>query len=365
MNNESVKTYTDKETFDRIFNDIFAKFQSFIKIKESAIFAQFINYSDDKVVFEIKDCNETLENCIIISRDDSNNTIFAYLKLLEKKDSITYIFSPVKIQSAFTPRKEERKILNIKDDVNQRIFIINMISEFIIKNSLEFNNKKIMQIENTIKIKLDKTFQHIRTYFIQRGADQRMNYFKNKINPIFISDINTEPTERHKEQFNFYKETIYPDDILLKNQSILISEIAIPIVYRMKIPYGYVQVNNTTQFAESSMQIMKKMASIINELLIKHGIFPQADEKLIVTDISKNGMGIVFKNKQCIKYFNKNQLVYFDLVLPANKKANILALVSNITINGSIYRVGCRIVEIDALSEVYYDEYFELIGSKK
>ena len=73
---------------------------------------------------------------------------------------------------------------------------------------------------------------------------------------------------------------------------------------------------------------------------------------------------IVFKNKQCIKYFNKDQLVYFDLVLPDNKKANILALVNNINISGSTYKAGCKILEIDALSEVYFDEFLESIGLK-
>ena len=59
----------------------------------------------------------------------------------------------------------------------------------------------------------------------------------------------------------------------------------------MKIPYGYIQVNNSSPLKESSMHEVKKMALIINELLIKHGMFPQAEEKLIVTDISKNGIG--------------------------------------------------------------------------
>ncbi len=91
MDNESVKTYTDKESFERIFNNIYAKFQSFLKLKESAILVKFISYSNDKATFEIKDCDESLENCIIISRDDSNNTIYAYLNLLKRKTA-SHIF---------------------------------------------------------------------------------------------------------------------------------------------------------------------------------------------------------------------------------------------------------------------------------
>ena len=39
-------------------------------------------------------------------------------------------------------------------------------------------------------------------------------------------------------------------------------------------------------------------------------------------------------------------------------------MVKNITIHGSNYIVGSQIAEIDALSEVYYDEYLESIGLK-
>jgi len=47
--------------------------------------------------------------------------------------------------------------------------------------------------------------------------------------------------------------------------------------------------------------------------------------------------------------------------MPANKKANILALVNNITISGSTYKAGCKILEIDALSELYFDDFLNLL----
>jgi hypothetical protein len=96
--------------------------------------------------------------------------------------------------------------------------------------------------------------------------------------------------------------------------------------------------------------------------LKKNNIFPKAEEKLPVIDISKSGLGVIFKDKKCIKYFSENQLLYYDLILPNNNKVNMLSSVRNILLNGSVYKVGCRILEIDALSEVYYDEYLESIG---
>jgi hypothetical protein len=363
MDNKSITTYTDKESFEKIFNDYYAKFQPFLKTKESGIRIEFINYSEGNAAFKIKDQKDLAENCIIYTRNDNtNDSIFSLLKFLKKEERDVYVFSPVKIQIVSTPREEERKILNPKNNPAERLFIINMISEFIIINNLEHDKKKISQIENIIKIKLDKTFQHIRFYFIHQGKDPRMECFKNNIAPIFIPDKDREPDDKYKESHRLYINEIYPNDSSLKNNGKFISEISVPIIYNMKIPYGYLQVNSSEPFTESSMPVIKKMAAIINELLRKNGIFPQAEEKLIVFDMSKNGLSVIFKNKQCIKYFNENQLVYFDLLLPENKKTNILATVKHITITGSVYKVGCSFMELDALSEIYYNEYLESTG---
>ena len=103
--------------------------------------------------------------------------------------------------------------------------------------------------------------------------------------------------------FNYYKNNIYVNDNMLADNH-FISEISIPILYRMKVPYGYVQVNSRFPFKESSMQPVKKIAIVVNELLIKHSLFPQAEEKIMVSDVSKNGIGLKFKDKKCIKYFS-------------------------------------------------------------
>jgi hypothetical protein len=364
MGNGAIKTYTTEDEFVKLFNDIFSKFHSFLKVKNSLKHITFINYLNGNAVFEIEDEEKMPEYNHIILRDDSENTIYAFLKFIEKKDSITYSFSPIKIQIAYNPRKEERKILDPVNIPAHRLFTINMISEFTIKSGLELYKKNVVSIENTIKLKLEKSFKKIKIYFIHHGKDSRMNYFKSSISPIFIPNINSEPDNKSKEILKYYKETIYANDNELKSNSELISEIAVPIVYNMKIPYGYVQVNNAEPFTESIMQTVKKMAVIINELLNKHGIFQKAEEKITVSDVSKTGIGIIFKDKQCIKYFAQDQQVYFDLLLPDNKKINILADVKHISIKGSIYKVGCKILEIDALSEVYYDEYLESIGLK-
>jgi c-di-GMP-binding flagellar brake protein YcgR len=112
------------------------------------------------------------------------------------------------------------------------------------------------------------------------------------------------------------------------------------------------------------MSIVKKMAVIAEELMHKNKIFKQDDVKFVVSNISKGGLGIAFKDRTDIKYFKENCLIYFDLLLPDNKKANILARVRHISqINNKIYKVGCEFMDMDALSEVYFDEFLESMSS--
>jgi hypothetical protein len=119
-------------------------------------------------------------------------------------------------------------------------------------------------------------------------------------------------------------------------------------------------LNNKNLLSSSTLSLAKNFAVTIDELLNKEKIFPKSEEKLIIANMSKNGLGIVFKEKKHIRYFKENNLVYFDILLPGKKIASILALVRNITIfENTIIKVGCSIEEIDALSEVNYDEFLE------
>ena len=131
----------------------------------------------------------------------------------------------------------------------------------------------------------------------------------------------------------------------------------------MKIPYGFIQVNNTSPLTETHLSVVKKMAISFEEVLQKNDLFNQSQEKLPVWDISKGGIGIVFKEKRFFKFFKENSMIYYDLFLPENKKSNILSIVQNISpIGSAAFKIGCKIKEIDALSEVYYDEFLESIG---
>ena len=75
------------------------------------------------------------------------------------------------------------------------------------------------------------------------------------------------------------------------------------------------------------------------------------------------GFGILLKEKKMIRNFKENCNVYADMHLPDDKKVSILATVQNINIlENNTVNIGCRIVDIDALSEVYYEEYINSLA---
>ena len=102
----------------------------------------------------------------------------------------------------------------------------------------------------------------------------------------------------------------------------------------------------------------------IDELFIKHKVFSLSEERLLVSDVSKSGLGIVFKERKFIRFFKEGCLVYFDFILPENKKASILAIVRHIALlENKIIKVGCEIKDIDALSEVNFDEFLASVNA--
>ena len=155
-------------------------------------------------------------------------------------------------------------------------------------------------------------------------------------------------------------------DYYLTNRRQYISEISVPILYRTKIPFGYVQVNNVKPLTEAAIAVIKRVAMIVEELFKKNDVFPSTDEKMLVSNVSKGGLGIVFKDRRIIRFFKEGCTVFFELILPGNKKATMLGLVRNISImENKLIKVGIKIEDIDALSEVHYDEFLETIETQK
>ena len=367
MNEKSTETYTDISSFQEIFKK-FSEGQSYIKTQKFRMKVDFIGYSEGIVTIKIPKIKSIPESCWFYTRDTNDKTIISIIKFIKKEQDDLFLFRPTKIQIVTSTRTEERKKIGLDSkngNIKQAIYISNIMTDFIIKDNLSVNKKKTQNIKDIVQTKLGKAFNHINIYFVHEGLNERMKYFREDISPIFIEnlkDINQDKNE-NGHVINNYVNNIYPEDNFLMKSPEFISEISVPILFKTKIPYGFIQVNNTSPLKESHLSVIKKMAISLEEVLQKKDVFVQSEEKLPVWDVSKGGISIVFKEKRLFKFFKENSLIYFDLFLPENKKSNILSIVRNISsIGSSAFKIGCKIKEIDALSEVYYDEFLETTG---
>ena len=171
---------------------------------------------------------------------------------------------------------------------------------------LDYGERKLRAYKEKIAADLKGKFNRVRVVFINEATiDARMKRFLEHPAPIFIPDKNASPPDSLKSDYQFYLTEIYPKDYRLSSQKEIVSEIAIPFIYRNIIPFGYLQVNNTTPMNDAHMKAIRRYAAMVSESFVKNKIFAPSDDRFIVSDISRSGLGLVFKDRRQLKYFAK------------------------------------------------------------
>ncbi len=360
-----IKTITDKDQFKYIFDKYFAGRDIYLKTSGGSIKLQYLGFSDEHVAFRINRVKNLPENVVVYTRLNAN-TIYAGLKLYEINED-TFIFIPVKFQILSESRKEDRNSLGAGGGTNV-LYITNVMSDFLIERALTMSEKKVDNIEEIARFDLEKQFDRIKIHFINRGKSEiRFKHFETGGDVIFMRDLNTPPVDEEGKGYNHYINEIYSKDLQLSRTHQYISEATVPIMYRKMILYGYLQVNNSRPLTDGQLEVVKRMAIVINELFIKNNVFAVSQkDKFLVSDISSSGIGMVFKDRRAMRYFKQDGMISFETMLPTKKKAIIGAIVRNITfMEGNIIKAGCEIKIMDKASRANFDEFIQEVTSKK
>jgi hypothetical protein len=361
---DQIKTVTDQSQFPILINRFFTGSNVFIQTKSGNIFLQFLGYSEGRIAYRIPRVKNIPDTVQVITRHNQA-TINAKLKFVERNED-TFIFTPLMFQVLIEVRKEGRASLG-DGESKSILYIEKVISDFIISNELTMNDKKVDHVKETVTFDLKKQFQNIVVRFLnESGRDIRMKYFMKNIRPIFIPDLNRDPDKKLEKDYKFYINEIYSNDHKLSSRHEFISEASAPVLIRNMIPYGYLQVNNTTPMTDGHFTVLKRMAVVISELFKKNKLFQPSPDKILVSDLSRSGIGVVFKERKIARLFKKGSLVSFEMMLPTKKKVIIGAIVRNVSfLENSIIKAGFEIHVLDALSEVHYEEYIETLPVPK
>lgn len=360
---QSIKTITDKDRFEGIFKNYFAKKDVFIKTKSGNLAVQFLGYSGENVAFRIPHVKNIREAITVYTRHQSL-TISAVLNYIERNED-TFIFLPSKIQVISQERKEDRIISGGEESTNV-IYISNIMSDLGIKNDLMLNDKKVEHVREIMQFDLQKQFDSVKVFFVNDSqTDIRMKILINRNSPIYIADLNTEPPDKLKAEYQFYITEIYSKDKRLSATKEFIAEATVPLYHRGIIPFGYLQVNGKTPITDGLFSVVKRAGVVINELFRKSNLFIPEPDRFLVTDLSASGLGVAFKDRRQTRFFRKDSLVIFEIMLPTQKKAAIGAIVRNVNfLSNGIIKVGMEIHRMDPISEVNYEEFIEEMSKK-
>lgn len=229
-------------------------------------------------------------------------------------------------------------------------------------NSLEDAEKTVDRIKDKVIDDFDNAYEYIKVFMSSDGiTDMRMKYFNTHKKPIFVPDLDNPDKSPDVKQVNNFINNILPTDYYFKNSNFK-SEVSLPLLYMMKMPYGYIQINSKAIMADTVLRNMKQLATTASGYFEKLKIFKSSDERFIVVNISKKGFAIAFKERKFIRFFKKGSAIALDMILPGENKASVFGIVRHIsTTEKKVIMVGFEILDIDAIGEVHYDEFIESI----
>ncbi len=359
-----IKTVTDKAQFQFLLENFFKGAAVFIKTSSGSITLQYVGYSEGNVAFRIPLVKSSPDTVVVFTRHKTN-TIYLSMKYLERSED-TFVYIPIKFQIISESRKEDRKLVGFEGG-KSIMYLNNLITDYIIERGLAGADKKIDKIKEFAEFELKKKFDLVKIVFINESkSDNRLKHILSTSKFIYMPNLNVDPEPERAEEHNFYINHIYKSDISLSSRHKYVSEITIPITYNNVIIYGYLQVNSTQPISDGMFEVVKRMSIAINQLMVKHQLFFPLEDRFLIADISKSGLGFVFKEKKFLRYFEEGSKINFDIMLPTKKKALIGAVVRNITfLENRIVKTGCEIFAMDEVSRANYDEFILLTDKEK
>ena len=354
----SIETVTEQSRFDEIFRESVAKSDVFMKTSDGNLKIKYMGYAEGHVALRIPFIKTMPDRTLVFTRT-GEVTNYIELKTIDKQENEIFTFAPVKIQIIHNARQEDRA----KTEGGQKnlVFVTNLTSDFLLYDCIKREKKKIEFLRDRILADLKKVFTDVKILFCaDDSGDQRMRFFNDTMNqPIHIMDITKPPRAGNESQFAFYRENIYLKEQFNMKRKGVISEICVPILFRKLIPTGYIQINNTIPFSDPYISVLRRAADLASQMLIKSSIFTDiCTDKFLVADISRSGIGLVFRDRKYIKFFKENNLACFDLIPGDGLTIRMSATIKNIVLmENKVIKVGCATRGVDPACLKQYEDF--------
>lgn len=364
MADKIIKKITDRSLFNSVFNKLFLGRDVLLKTDQETIPVHFESYDGGMAVLRIPDNHDVTDGCIVFI-ERQKDIVFSHLNLKSDMKNSRYMFDVVDIQILEKIKKEESPANEVRSSPRSgHAYISNIISDFSLIDCLKGSTRRVEYLRSEILKKLNNLYPFSKVFFIHdKRPDYRMEFFQNNRRPYFFPELVKSAAQTGNSDLMHFMTNIQPKDFYLTDNK-LTSEICVPILYKLMLPFGYIQINSTGALGDSDYSAIRKLGMTASVLFSNDtSIIKSADDIISISDISETGMGIIFKDKPLIKHFKDDSTILFNVVFSDTRKASILAKVRHITlIENKIYRVGVEVMNIDPIGEVYYSEYVESTG---
>ena len=243
-------------------------------------------------------------------------------------------------------------------DNSANFFVTNLTSSKEIAFVIEANRKKVNGfVLNFFDDELKNLVPYHKIFFASgEASDTRLKHLVKNPRIIFYSP---DPMAKYNKR-QYFSEDIYLAEIQrsdLRVPSHLPAEATVPILYKTKLPIGYVQVN-TTRFVEDSIfQSVKKIAVAVETQLRKIGLILEEPKPLPVQKIDMKTMQLEIADRLLLRHFQPGLIVLFRVQKKQESIGQFSATVTDSSnLGGGRTRVTLEFQEMDAMSELNLEE---------
>jgi hypothetical protein len=368
MTQKKIRKITDKRMFHSVFMKLFLNGSVFLRKDHEAIPVRFLSYDSGVATLKIPPGHEPFGE-IVVYVERKTDVVYSHMNFIASIGHDKYTFDAADLQLMEFISKDETATVHSEVRVQERtgqLYLSDIISDFSLSECLKTNTRRVEYMREELLKKLAALYPESAISFLHdRKPNRRMDLFQETRRPYFFTEFKRPVNPSDNRDLSFFMSEIFDrDSEFMRNR--YVSEICVPMLYKLMMPFGYIRVNSTTALTEADYSAIRKLGMSASVLFTNdQRIIRSSGDIMSISDMSRNGLGIVFRDKPLIKHFREKSLVSFNVYFPDSRKASILAVVRHISlVNGTMYKVGTEIENIDPIGEVHYSDYIEMINQR-
>lgn len=243
-------------------------------------------------------------------------------------------------------------------DNSAKFFMTNLTSSKEIAFVIEANRKKVTSFVLNFFESEVKNLVPYHKIFLASGeaTDFRLKQLVRNPRIIYYSP---DPPSNFNPR-NYFPQDIYKEEILKNDFKIpagLKSEVTIPILFRAKLPIGYVQVNTPRALDDGTFQTIKKIAVALETQLRKVGLVFEETRPLPVQKIDMKVAEIEIADRMLLRHFQPGLTLLFRLQKKQDSLGQFSAsVIASANLGGGKTKVTIQFQEMEAMSELNLEE---------